>query len=535
MIDIYYLNYNTEAPCSGYWDMTMLNDIFESIYEYNFNIKDVRSVPKESDFCIIILPGRSQIDYVEKLNEDIKSKKGVLLFITGDEEALYPVENIRHNNIKIYTMSYEKENTNIFPNGYAPDTKKYRILDFVNKDVGWFFSGQITHLAREAYAAILRTRDDGILYESKGFTQGLEHEEYFKGLEAAVVAPCPGGPVTPDTFRLYESLELGCIPITDDIKHNGYWNIMFKGGHPIPVMNEYMQLDGYIDDVIRVYPEKNIEIFSWWINTKANFRDNIIQDIKELSKQEPNKNEITYVVPTSPIKSIPDTYIIEETLDSIRHQDKTGRIIVTFDYPREQDLYRLQQYQEYIYRVLWKLNHKYGNVYTLIMNKHSHQVEMMKQALKYINTKYIAYLEHDTPFVTDYDIPLKELTKYLNDGTSNLIRFHFEADIPKEHNFMMLGMEKNLPLMRTCQWSQRPHISTAAYYKEILNNYFSENAICFIEDKMHGVVHNAYRENGTLGWNIHKLHIYKPDGNIKRSYHTDGRGGEEKYDNEQIF
>ena len=51
-----------------------------------------------------------------------------------------------------------------------------------------------------------------------------------------------------------------------------------------------------------------------------------------------------------------------------------------------------------------------------------------------------------------------------------------------------------------------------------------------IKDKMHGIVIDDYNKAGRVGWNLHKIAIYAPGDNIKRSYHLDGRGTEAKYD-----
>ena len=52
---------------------------------------------------------------------------------------------------------------------------------------------------------------------------------------------------------------------------------------------------------------------------------------------------------------------------------------------------------------------------------------------------------------------------------------------------------------------------------------------------MHGIVAEAFNQYGMLGWEQWRLHIYAPEGNMKRSYHLDGRAGEPKYDTEQVF
>jgi len=64
---------------------------------------------------------------------------------------------------------------------------------------------------------------------------------------------------------------------------------------------------------------------------------------------------------------------------------------------------------------------------------------------------------------------------------------------------------------------------------------FSKDSNCFIEDHMHGVIQDIWNEKGIKGWEKWKMFIYHPEGGIKRSYHTDGRAGKEKYDDKQIF
>jgi hypothetical protein len=87
--------------------------------------------------------------------------------------------------------------------------------------------------------------------------------------------------------------------------------------------------------------------------------------------------------------------------------------------------------------------------------------------------------------------------------------------------------------LKTFQWSQRPHLISTPYFEKILEANFSKDAICFIEDKMHGVIQSDVSKHGLAGWNQHRIYIYHPEGNIKRSYHLDGRAGEAKWDDTQ--
>ena len=51
----------------------------------------------------------------------------------------------------------------------------------------------------------------------------------------------------------------------------------------------------------------------------------------------------------------------------------------------------------------------------------------------------------------------------------------------------------------------------------------------FIEDTIHGYIQEDCKHHGEDGFRNHKLFIYHPEGNIRRSYHTDGREGTRKF------
>lgn len=239
-------------------------------------------------------------------------------------------------------------------------------------------------------------------------------------------------------------------------------------------------------------------------------------------------NDVTIVIPTSAIKSHPDTRIIDETLDSVRHHFPDAEIIITFDGLHPDFADYKERYDAYKTEMLWRCLHKYKNVLPIICERHEHQSGMMKKALEEIKTPLILYMEHDTPLVIDRVIHWKACFDFINDGHANTIRFHFEEVIPKPHEDLMIkGVENGF--QRTVQWSQRPLLSTKVYFEQMMS-FFPDDAKSFIEDEWHGVVHNDWIRDGMLGWYKHRLWIYhKADSlGIKRSYTTDGRDGDHK-------
>ena len=247
---------------------------------------------------------------------------------------------------------------------------------------------------------------------------------------------------------------------------------------------------------------------------------------------------ITAVIPVSPIPSHPDTAILDETVASIRHHLPDIEIMLTFDGVRLEQEGQRADYEEHIRRALWKADHDplWRPVCPFVFDDHLHQVGMMRAILPEIRTDQLLYVEQDTPLVTDWEIEFSVISNFIKSRNANVVRLHHESVIPDEHRHMMHGTHYwNVPMVQTSQWSQRPHVAATNYYRHALDTYFSPEAKSFIEDKMHGIVSEDYLIDGLEGWARHRVHIYAPEGNIKRSYHTDGRAGAPKFETEQRF
>lgn len=240
------------------------------------------------------------------------------------------------------------------------------------------------------------------------------------------------------------------------------------------------------------------------------------------------KNNVTIVMATSVLPSHPSTSMIEQTINDIRFHFPDNEIIMQIDGLREEQQNRKDDYDEYKNRILWKCLHEYKNIIPIIFDKHSHQTNMMRETIHEIKTSLMLYVEGDAPLVTDCEIDWQKCFDMFEYDKANTIRFHFEASIPKEHQHLMFGVEDGF--MKTAQWSQRPHLSRKSYYKDtILPNCLDK---FFIEDTLHGKIQDdilPYDSFDEGGWSKHKLWIYHPEGNIKRSYHLDGREGTRKY------
>ncbi len=237
--------------------------------------------------------------------------------------------------------------------------------------------------------------------------------------------------------------------------------------------------------------------------------------------------QVTVLVSTSPIPSHPSTKIIEETVASVRHWLPDAPMIVMCDGVREEQEDRRRDYDGYLHQVMWLCQHEWGDALPLVADDHQHQANMTRRALAFVDTPLILFMEHDTPLVTDEPISFLAVETALLADDLDLIRFHHEAWILDEHRYLMVDQEpqsvRGCPVMRTTQWSQRPHVARVDFYRRLLEDHFPVTARTMVEDLAYSVVQR-------YPWRFHRLALYAPRPHMKRSLHTDGRDGDPKYE-----
>ncbi len=523
----YWLRLKEDVPYNDYWDYAILYELLP-VQEYEFAPADKLS---KTDKAVVVFPARHHIDMVDQLNKELSKVKKVVLFLMGDEEHLFPVEEIKHDDIQIWIQNPEQgrhDDYHKLGTGFTPHVDVLGGEEY-EKTLDVFFSGQITHTRRkEMWEVLLQMEQRPISIDvnaTRSFTAGHDSADYIKRMAKAKVAPAPSGPKTQDSFRFFEALECMAIPLADDIHpksgKDGYWEWLFDDAAFYPLVKDWRSAPGYTADMMVEYDRRVQMITSWWLMKKRQYR-------KEIQKfLDIESDNITVVVPSSPIRAHPSTDIIDETIASIRHHLPNSEIIITLDGIRSEQADLNDQYNEYKNKVLWRALHHWHNVVVLVHEEHQHQSGMMHDVMQYIETPLILYVEHDTPLVTDKEIDFDACIDFINEGEANTVRFHFENVIPDAHKGLV--MDQDGDFLQTFQWSQRPLLSTRAYFKTIMSRFPIE-ARCFIEDVWHGVVMNDWYEDGILGWNKHRLWIYHPEGGIQRSYNLDGRGEEDKYE-----
>jgi len=253
----------------GSWDQGIVEELTAGPeYEHT-------NIVNKGSGAVIVLAGQHLLADAATLAASIASLPWSLTIVTSDEEALFPVEHLPHDEKHETWGQYHArpEFDRVIPIGAPPDSEFNCVGD---RKPGVFFAGQDTHERRHELIDVMKSMSlepdsygDVGWVASTGFRQGLDRFDYKLALCFAAVAPCPSGPHSLDSFRLYEALAAGCLPVIEKRTPHGneeeFWKAMF-GAHPIPTVNDWSELVGLAPAWMKSELQQNWcnVIQDWW-------------------------------------------------------------------------------------------------------------------------------------------------------------------------------------------------------------------------------------------------------------------------------
>ena len=506
--------------------------------------------PPAGEGAVVVVPARYHTP--AEINDLIAPLPWVVLILTSDEESTFDANALSfvanpaaHPNLALWVMTPRPDRTyphgtRFIGEGFNPATRPaLKAHGDTDRRTDVYLSGQDTHSRRhDLFRALANCQRPWRLdvTATEGFMQGHPRDEYLARMAQAKVALCPSGPATPDSFRLYEALEAGCVPLADETApgaypNRGYWE-MVAPGHPFELVPHWGEFEKYVATALHRWPEKAAECQAWWVRHKRTMRRWLADDVARLSGlPAPTRgvdDVVTVLMVTSPIPTHPSTEIIEETVRSVRERLPGAEILIGCDGVPEHLAHRREDYAEYLRRLAWLSNHEWSNVVPFLFDSHTHQVGMTRRLLEEVGTPLVLFVEHDTPLTGEVDWP--GCARAVMSGAVNLVRFHHEASVLEPHKHLMVDevprVVEGVPLLRTVQWSQRPHLVSAGVYRTWLDARWWRESDGMIEDRMHGVVENDWLQHRDAG--RFRLALYAPEGSMVRSRHLDGRGTDPK-------
>lgn len=229
------------------------------------------------------------------------AKQSIILYHMGDEQGSMNANCYELCDLVIRNYFFADKFTNKvlwapcgYKTGVGPrDPKNVKVIlerNFVATFSGWI--GNANSYADERlkfFEASNFCGENLFLVSTEGFGKGLNIGLYSATMESAVFAPCPAGN-SPETIRLYDALELGCIPIT--LRHDYIFSELALGEFgqpPFAFLNSWDELPVFLEKM-RDQLINNLEEIQnwqsacllWWTNYKQKLQEKILSRIDSI-------------------------------------------------------------------------------------------------------------------------------------------------------------------------------------------------------------------------------------------------------------
>jgi len=162
----------------------------------------------------------------------------------------------------------------------------------------WSFLGQLNKSSRPEMARYLRSLEPHLLFavdETKGLStwnvmDGKRRKWSFERctdiLLDSVFAPAPMGNVNLESWRVYEALETGAIPILEKRPTLDYF-IQMWGEHPIPTVSSWKEARSLIAEIMASSVDLDrlqSECTNWWAARREEWSESICAFIQRLER-----------------------------------------------------------------------------------------------------------------------------------------------------------------------------------------------------------------------------------------------------------
>tara|TARA_B100000029_G_scaffold66424_1_gene59248 strand:- start:1293 stop:2192 length:900 start_codon:yes stop_codon:yes gene_type:complete len=233
----------------------------------------------EKDDTLIIVD--SSVDKKNDLYSKLKlicSK--LFLFHLGDEAGSINVPQVYNNCTHVWrtfcsNRYFNNPRVSCIPIGYKSGVLKQKID---SRKYKWAFTGTAHKTSRHDLLFQFSDIKPFFCHKTEKFDKNtISAEEMSKVLSSTEFLPCPNGFVHPETYRLYEALECGCIPIVESAYN--YYDRLFPK-NPFIKINQWSEakyiMNGWSKNQIQL---KQKECQIWWNECKNDIKDFIKRKI----------------------------------------------------------------------------------------------------------------------------------------------------------------------------------------------------------------------------------------------------------------
>lgn len=314
-------------------DAPMYMDIFPEGEEVQY-VDEFTQLPLGAGAIVVLNGAKMSLVQFDELRELIKPLPWVVVFSVQDDNSRFPLHILEHPNMKIWVHAPKPgvragkepfswaaphhDYARRLPVGY---TKMFRRITAEQRAVprvfDWSFTGITGQSTRLDWWNALRdlcgsafhnptmeapkrvSSHEGLspdrqIWCNKGHWVGmLADEDYVSMTCASKIAICRPASCTPETGRLYEALEAGCVPIVTRTAPGAwgevydwtrYQEYIFGETPPFPVIDGPNDLQAAIQDALREWPENAHRISIWWTDYKERLKKTLWEEVRELQQ-----------------------------------------------------------------------------------------------------------------------------------------------------------------------------------------------------------------------------------------------------------
>lgn len=212
--------------------------------------------------------------------EKFADRSRVFLFHLSDEQyhGGYEVYGWFDGVFRNYWSSIFTDSILIVPLGYSNGLAKPATVKPASaRRYAWSFAGETGRASRPEMVSALSGIGPNICHATDQGAPPLSPEDYRKLMLDTVFAPSPMGRINLECFRLYEALELGCIPIVEKRLTLDYFRSLL-GSNPLPAYRSWSEAKDEVQrlsgDPVRLDALQE-EIMSWWQTKKRSVKQQI--------------------------------------------------------------------------------------------------------------------------------------------------------------------------------------------------------------------------------------------------------------------
>ena len=253
--------------------------IYEILNKIEFEVIQSEKDLEREDILIIV---DSSIEKKKKIYtklELICSK--MFLIHLGDEAGVYDLSLVYNKFNYVWrtfclNRYFNNKKVSCLPIRYKSGTLFKK--EAIERKYKWAFLGTPHKSSRHDLLFQLSDIKPSFSHKTKKFDEGIvDVGKMSEILTSTIFIPCPNGFFHPETYRLYEALECGCIPIVENAYK--YYDRLFPN-------NPFIKVDRWIEakSVIREWRDDQIkqkreECGTWWSQYKKQLQEFTINKI----------------------------------------------------------------------------------------------------------------------------------------------------------------------------------------------------------------------------------------------------------------